>query len=371
MIRFIHTADWQIGMKAAGLGSVSQDVRDARLESVQGIVDLGHERGVKLLLVAGDVFEDNAVDRSLVREIGEKLRKFRGEVFIIPGNHDPLKPGSVWDHEVWGGSGNVTVIQEAKPIELDNCTLFPSPVKKKYSTQNPVSWIQAKNCDKIAIGLAHGSVNLPDSDYYPIPANAAEQAGLDYLGIGHLHSYKPYKDSKGAIRMAYSGTHETTKFGESDSGKVLLVEIADRGAAPKLEPIAIGKLKWITLNRDIKDPDELKRIIKDLDSIESPDDTLVRLRLEGFLSFSSQSDLIKSLEEILSTHFLYGELSNELSPAPKDNRWIDELPRGPVQKAARTIRKQALSGADEREKKVATRALLELFELNNKEKANS
>lgn len=31
MIRFIHTADWQIGMKLRGLGVASQVLRDARL----------------------------------------------------------------------------------------------------------------------------------------------------------------------------------------------------------------------------------------------------------------------------------------------------------------------------------------------------
>jgi hypothetical protein len=35
MIRFIHTADWQIGMKASGLGAAAQVVRDAGLESIE------------------------------------------------------------------------------------------------------------------------------------------------------------------------------------------------------------------------------------------------------------------------------------------------------------------------------------------------
>lgn len=371
MIRFIHTADWQMGMKASGLGSASQPVRDARLESLNRLVELANDRKAELMLVTGDAFEDNAVDRLLVRKVGELLSKFQGEVYITPGNHDPLGPSSVWNHPVWAESKNVTVIRENKPVELENCTLYPSPLKEKYSTRNPASWIHAKDCPTIAIGMAHGNVEgLPDAEPdYPIPQNVAETAGLDYLGIGHWHSYTPYKDSKGAIRMAYSGSHETTKFGERESGNALLVEITERGASPKIEVIHTGKLSWHTLGRNLDSSGMLKDVTSELRELGAPENALVRLRLTGLLFASDREDL-ESVNEILKTRFLFGELQAEsLTPAPEDDSWIEELPAGALREAAESIRQLAMHSSDERERVVATRALLELFD--SKEKAVS
>lgn len=368
MIRFIHTADWQMGMKAGGLGEAAGVVRDIRLDSIRRLVEIGNEKDAELLLITGDLFEDNAVDRLLIRKVGELLAGFKGKVFITPGNHDPLVPGSVWDHPVWEENRNIAVVRENEPIELENCTLYPSPLKQKYSTRSPVSWIDARDCPTIAIGMAHGNVEgLPDADPdFPIPQNAAEVTGLDYLGIGHWHSYKLYKDSRGAIRMAYSGTHETTKFGERENGNALLIEIQERGAAPKIEVVPTGKLVWRSMERTLESAGALNAIMSELNEINAPQNTLIRLRLGGLL-FASDRKHLESIGEILNSRFLFGELRAEaLIPAPEDDLWIEELPAGALREAAETIRRQAMHGSDERARSVATRALLELFDCKEK-----
>ena len=371
MIRFIHTADWQIGMKASGLGAASEAVRQARLESIKGLINTGNDKEAELMLITGDIFEDNAVDRLLVRKVGQLLKEFNGKVFIIPGNHDPLVPGCVWDHAVWGETSNTTVIRNNDHIDLEHCTIYPTPLKEKYSTRNPVAEIQAHDCKKIAIGMSHGNVEglAVDDQDFPIPQNAAATAGLDYLGIGHWHSYTPYKDEKGVIRMAYSGTHETTKFGERDSGNALLVEIMERGAAPSIESIPTGKLTWHSWERKLDMPGSLDSIISELNNLASPEHTLVRLRLSGLL-FASDRGNLESIDEIFQTRFLFGELiSDSLNPAPEDNSWIENLPAGYLSEAAESILQRAINGANEKERAVATRALLELFD--SKEKATS
>ena len=68
-MRFVHTADWQIGMSAAGLGSAGAKVREQRLETAKSVVEAANRFGAEFLLVAGDLFEHNAVSRTLVRRI--------------------------------------------------------------------------------------------------------------------------------------------------------------------------------------------------------------------------------------------------------------------------------------------------------------
>ena len=93
-MKFLHTADWQIGMRAAHVGGVGQRVRDERIEAGRRAVRAARDHGADFLLLAGDTFEDNAIDRVLVQKVADLLAEFAGPVYVIPGNHDPLVPGS-------------------------------------------------------------------------------------------------------------------------------------------------------------------------------------------------------------------------------------------------------------------------------------
>jgi len=64
-MKFLHTADWQIGMKAAALGDAGARVREERLAAGRRVVEAAKSHHVDFVLVAGDLFEDNAVDRVL------------------------------------------------------------------------------------------------------------------------------------------------------------------------------------------------------------------------------------------------------------------------------------------------------------------
>lgn len=189
-MRFLHTADWQIGMKAAHVGAAGERVREARLEAARRVVEVARAEGAEFILVAGDVFEDNAVDRGLVQRTADVLADFKGLVFLIPGNHDPLGPGSVWDHPAWRGRDTLRVLREPEPVDLPGGTLYPCPAREKRSRMDPSAWIDAGDAPGIRVGLAHGTVEgvRQDEPDYPIPRDAAERAGLDYLALGHWHS---------------------------------------------------------------------------------------------------------------------------------------------------------------------------------------
>ena len=210
-MRFIHTADWQIGMRATHVGAAGVRVRNARLETARRVVQLAKDQQADFLLIAGDTFEDNAVDRVLIQKVADILAAAQRPVYLIPGNHDPFVPGSVWHHVSWTGSANLRVLTEAQPVELSGGTLYPCPLFEKHSNKDPTAWIHADDTDGIAIGVSHGSVPIGTSDPldYPIAREAATRCGLDYLALGHYHSAGSYPDAAGVVRMGYAGTHET------------------------------------------------------------------------------------------------------------------------------------------------------------------
>jgi len=154
-----------MGMKAESLGSVAERVRDERLEAAKRVVQVGRIHGAEMILLTGDLFEDNAVDRLLVRKVGEILRAFNGPIFIIPGNmirscrdlcgstrYGRRRPISL----CWRNPSRS--IWTTASCSLVRCT-------KNIRTRDPTAWIDARNAGKIAIGVAHGNVEgIPNGE---------------------------------------------------------------------------------------------------------------------------------------------------------------------------------------------------------------
>ena len=360
-MRFLHTADWQIGMKAAALGDAGARVREERLAAGKRAIEAAREQGVDFILVAGDTFEDNAVDRVLVQRVADILAAFGSPVFIIPGNHDPLAPGSVWEHPAWKSAAQVRVLREETPVEAAGGRLYPCPVFEKRSNRNPTAWIPDDRGDVIRVGMAHGTVEgvHQEEPDYPIPRDAARQCGLDYLALGHWHSYAAYPDEDGVTRMAYSGTHETTKFGERDSGNTLLVDIDRPGATPRITPVRTAGLTWTQLEEDLREAGALAHLREAVEAMGNGDTTLIEITLAGLLHAQDREEL-ERIRQIVASRFLYGRLNTgTLRPSPEDDAWISNLPPGVVREAALRLRDAAAAGPDE----TALRALLELYAL--------
>ncbi len=342
-MKFVHTADWQIGMRADSVGDCGPRVRDERFAAAKRVIEVAKTENVDFILVAGDVFEDNGVDRSLVQKVADILRSFPGPVLIIPGNHDPFVPGSVWEHRSWNAASNLRVITEESPITISDAIIYPCPLKAKHSTSNPTAWIQNEKDDRIRIGLAHGTVEgiRQDEPDYPIPRDAADRTGLDYVALGHWHSYATYPAKDGSVRMAYSGTHETTKFGERDSGNVLVVEIESHVKAPEIKSIRAGGLEWVTVPENLVKRGDIIQVKENIETMKNPERTLIQVRLSGILNMEDQSE-VTHLQEILDSRFFWSDLdTSKLGAAPTDQTWIDDLGPGVIQETARRLLRSA------------------------------
>ena len=366
-MRFIHTADWQIGMKAAHVGKAGRKIREERLAGARRVIETAKNHEADFILLAGDTFEDNGVDRVLVQKTADILSEFGGPVYLIPGNHDPLVPGSVWEHPAWSDEDNLNVLREQVVVEIPGGVLYPCPAYEKRSGKNPIAWIRDLGGGGIKIGVAHGTLEgiHQDEPEYPIPREAV-QCGLDYLALGHWHSTVTYPDPEGTTRMAYSGTHEPTRFGERDSGNILLVTIPAEGARPEVTPIKTGALEWLTFEEEIRVAGDLVRIRERIETVREPSGTLVDIRISGILDGSERRELSR-LDEILASRFLFGRVDiSGLRPLPEDEGWVAGLPPGVVREAA--VRLQAMSdlGFSGEETngvgpEIASRALMELY----------
>jgi DNA repair exonuclease SbcCD nuclease subunit len=358
-MRFIHTADWQIGMRAVHAGEAGKTVRAARLATAERVCRLAASQSAEFILLAGDTFEDNAVDRDLVERVARMLDAAGCPVYILPGNHDPLVPGSVWEHAVWRSTPNVTILTQPAPVPGGR--LIPCPLRARRSQDDPTAWIEKlSNTEGIQVVVAHGTVGDlgVDEGGYPISLDVAARTGADYVALGHWHSTVQYSS-----RMAYSGTHEPTRFGERDSGNVLVVSIAAPGSEPVTQKHRTAELEWlqIALGEQITTRGRFAEIARDLALRAGADKTLVEIAPKGLL-FESDQDELDRIDKA-ARRFVHARIDwTGLQPAPSDDDWIDHLPAGVGRIAATELRAAAVGKGQNAD--VAMQALLELYTLS-------
>ena len=96
-MRFLHTADWQLGMTRHFLAGEAQPrYSAARRDAVAGLGALAEQTGAEFVVVAGDVFDANQLAPTVVSQSLEAMRAIGVPVYLLPGNHDPLDAASVY-----------------------------------------------------------------------------------------------------------------------------------------------------------------------------------------------------------------------------------------------------------------------------------
>lgn len=342
MIRFLHAADLHLGMRITRFEeSTCNRIREARFTALQQLREKAAEHRADFILIAGDAFDDHSVSRTDAARAFAILEGSKNTcpVFIIPGNHDPLVPGGVWDRDPWLRDQphlRVHFLRHAEPVAVAGlpATIFPCPLRQRRAMDDPTAWIErhprAKGDPTVRIGLAHGSLNimpnLPEDDHL-IRKDAADHYGLDYLALGHWHKNSAHKSGDGVERTAYSGTHEPMRFvgvgatvstgwssfsadGDAERfrddghGTAVFVTIESAGAPPRLEKIEIGSLRWSAEQRDVT-AQPLGDLISDYSRRETPERTILRLILSGVMEPRGHAR-IEELNQIVQNRYHAG-----------------------------------------------------------------
>ena len=92
-ISVIHTADWQIGKAFGNIpGDAGAMLREQRFQTIRRIAELARERAADAVLVAGDVFDSNAVKDETIRRALNAMEGFAGPWVLLPGITTPRWP---------------------------------------------------------------------------------------------------------------------------------------------------------------------------------------------------------------------------------------------------------------------------------------
>ena len=375
MLRLLHTADWHLGRRFPSFPEEAQKkLSRARMDVVVSILDVARRNAVNAILCAGDIFDDPEP----AADFWEGLAKiFQGRIgphpplFLVPGNHDPLTPESVWAprhpfrarlpawvHVVDGDD----FVYKIAP----NAVLYARPCRSKAGENDLAMALPAREPgdERLRIGCVHGSTFDLDGHQtnFPIRLDAGVQRGLDYLATGDTHSFRDATPNL-PVPTVYPGAPEPTAFDDAGAGSVALVALFRRGLRPRVDPEPVAFWRWIDVR--CRDMNGLRNLLTNPDL----DRCVVRLHLDMSVSLSEESEVERILRELRGTDATHGrvgilveDLVNLRLQPGSGKAFPDDLP--PVLKdTVARLDRRIVYATDEAEKSKATRALAHLYKL--------
>ena len=367
-MKLIHTSDWQIGKVYRFVdGAAMGLMQEARLAAITRLGELAGEHGAGHILVAGDVYDMEALSPRSLNQPLERMRKFDKVTWhLMPGNHDPHRPHGLWDQLLRRGvPDNVLLHVTAKPriFANDGFAVLPAPLKYRKTLRDPTAYMDnAQTPDGIIrLGLAHGTVTGFGADDREVPnyINPARPnlAGLAYLALGDWHGQKKIND-----RVWYSGTHETDAFDVAGGGQALLVDIGSADAAPRVTPVETGHYRWMTLRERINCREDIDALAATLrDSGDDLNRILLRLRVEGAVSLQDRQYFAEQIVERVSAALCYLRVDDtHLFPSPSEED-LEQIDRGGFVRAAADVLKRQSEDMSDPEHEIAALALQRLY----------
>jgi DNA repair exonuclease SbcCD nuclease subunit len=375
-MRFIHTADWQIGKPFRNFGEKDSVLRQARLAAIEAIGRLARAEGAPHVLVAGDLYDNDAPAQKTLLEPLERMRGFPEISWhVIPGNHDYHRGNGLWDRAMASGlPANIAIHLTQAPVMLGaEAVLFPAPLRRRSEVNDLTEWMDAAPSSPglLRIGLAHGSISGfgggEGEAKNPIAPDRAKRAGLSYLALGDWH-----RTVKVNAATWYAGTPEPDRFNSQEEGQVLLVDIAGAGAPPVVSEKRTGAYRWLSREEDISRSEDLPGLEARLRGEGGLSRLLMRLTVSGAVDLTARAELAQRLEALEAAMFwLETDLSRlHIRPTPEDLEKIDF--QGVLREAAERLRTESQNeSATAADRRRAEDALVELFVMTRDSKGQA
>lgn len=360
MIKIIHTADIHLGKNfGKSLGEKGKEYRIQLLKSLENIVDLAINENASLLIIAGDLFDSNQVHDFLIRRVSSGFEKLHAKgiaVCILPGTHDLYNDESIYRFVNF--PPNVSIFTEEhnkETYENLGLTVYGKAFDGKQIDKSPLQGLSVSNESKYKIGIAHCSVRiegLVERDAMILDKNEIAGSGLDYLALGHWHSFRDL--SQGNTKAFYCGSPEPISMNQKGSGNVAMVTIYEKGNI-KVEPIPVGTKRFDQIEIDVGSVKSINDMINTIEAKSDPN-----LILQVTLSGLSNMNCIyspKDIEEDLSKKFFYLRVLDRSHISPEEIR-VEDFPEETVTgRFIRIMRQKIESASDEEEKWICEEAL--------------
>ncbi len=158
---------------------------------LRAVLEAAKDRLADYILLVGDVFDNNRQPDWIIEQSAALLRDAPGQIIVLPGNHDPVTPDSVWRRGVLERIAHVHIIGVTHELAVH----FPrhdlevwGHAHVDYNDMVPLRTPKSRSA-RWHLGLAHG--HYEDDGVPPLRpswliSNAEiEATRADYLALGH------------------------------------------------------------------------------------------------------------------------------------------------------------------------------------------
>jgi DNA repair exonuclease SbcCD nuclease subunit len=197
------------------------------------VLEAVQETDAGLLILAGDVFDNNRVAAPFVERAAVLLSDSKVPVVILPGNHDPVTADTVYRLEALAAAPGVSVIG----IDVADAILFEDMdlelwgrAHHDYVDMSPLAEPKSRSA-KWHIAVAHGHYVRGPHDHHRswlIHDHEINATEADYVALGHWDLAQPAGD--GSIPAYYSGSPDIAKT-------INIVTLGVEGVAVRRHPL--------------------------------------------------------------------------------------------------------------------------------------
>lgn len=201
-MKIIHTADFHL-----------HESYPRRMEALGKVLQLGRDKDIDLLLIAGDLFDNEHQAQLLKGAVRSMLSDLPYRVVAIPGNHDQK---AFADEAFYGDSFHALTSQPCAVFDLPDVRLVGVPYAQGSFSSIAEELRRHPSPGRTNILVLHCSWSLPhytdedyggeDFRYLPVTEASLTGLGYDYILAGHFHSsYRQRQLPCGAL-FVYSGS---------------------------------------------------------------------------------------------------------------------------------------------------------------------
>ena len=353
MIRILHCADLHIdsAFSNCGVKEAAQRRRELISAFSQAVENARH-LGVRLFLIAGDLFESAHTSFETVATIAREIASLPECKFVIaPGNHDPYYKGGAYDLKVWPDNAFIFKTNTLSHFSFDDIgvDVYGYAFTGKAMRECPVDEVRLNAPDRINVLVAHGDTEDPLSDYCPLPKKLLETLPFDYIALGHIHGGNT---SYAGEKYAYSGCLLGRALDETGYKGYIAGELSKESRNMRFVPLSKKRFEICSL--DVTGLSTAEEILAGIEGklSEYGEETTLRVILKGSLASSAGS--FDEIKRKAGARFDRLEIKNEAASELRKEDFSDEMT---IKGAAFKKLLPLLQSADKAEREKARLAL--------------
>jgi len=311
VLRFVQFSDVHLDSRLGGKLGLPEEKRAVLAEDLRRCVSRACEEAsrfeARLMLIPGDLFDFETVRIETARYAAEQFSTIPDvHIFIAPGNHDSLCPGSPYLPDsgvLWPDNVHIFRSESFESVIVDDlgCSVTGLGLAHSGTSSRLLETRISRPAMPVSLLVFHGSRDFgrPPEKETVLPFTDAQllAQGFTYAAIGHYHEHAAILDQDDKVRAAYSGC--TMGRGVDESGvKVVLKAAIDSEGTVQLQTQELAPRRVISACVDVTGALDTAtinyRLENALASTGARDSDLIELRFTGRAPFSL-SDLLSSI----------------------------------------------------------------------------